>query len=184
MDPGIEGLPIVGRKLHTPKQKRNRTGAEGDAIPWVGPDLSLPDKIGSLFGQLTHPILTDNPDQGGIFLLILLPQPFRSIQTSQGEQRLLQRFRTFLPAQETGGPVPLIRREPEPSVQTHIVENNAAGFPFVPTQPSPHHLQVFGQRERGSCQLDKLHIGTVEPLRKEIDIHEHLNRSGFEPFQV
>ena len=77
-----------------------------------------------------------------------------------------------------------MRRQPEHPIQSHIIYNHAVLLSFGYSQSSSHHLQVLGKRQRRSSQLYKLHIRTVKSLRENVHIHQHLDVTFLEGFNV
>ena len=184
-DPRIKLFAICCRKLHPTEQYRYRTGWIGDAIPVVRPILFPLHEVRLLPHHPADLLMTRNLDQGDISPVgVAYGLRQIGINRTQGHNRLIQCLHLLLIATEIGFPIAIIRRQTETTVKPHIVQNDATGLALMPSQPPTHHLQVFGQRKCRTCQLDKLHIGTVEPLREEIHIHQDLDLSGPEFGQI
>ena len=68
-------------------------------------------------------------------------------------------------------PVAFISRQAERLVQTHLVKNRYAFLAFTDAHTTSHLLQVLGERQRGTCQLNELHFGEVNAFAQDIYIY-------------
>ena len=120
---------------------------------------------------LCHPLVRDNLHH---LLFIPLQQRRRNHPPLQPSHPLVLLSIQLRAPFKSHLPIALGRRESKGPVEPHLVDEDAARFVPMPAQSAPHHLQVLGQRERRSSHLDKLHVGTIKPLRKEVHTHQHL----------
>ena len=81
-------------------------------------------------------------------------------------------------------PVPYLRWQPKYPIQSHVINNHAVLLSFSYSQSSSNHLQVLGKRQCRSSQLYKLHIRAVKSFRENIHVHQYLDITFSEGFNV
>ena len=176
-DTGEEQHPILRGQLQTSKVHHLRSAAKRHPVHTIPPyqfalRTPYPFKARSLslLEQAGHPLVRDNLHH------LILPlfqerawnhSPFQAVTLPTGHPLLL-----LLPL-KSQLPIPIRRGQTKSPVQSHVVDDDAAHFPLLPSQSPPHHLQVLRQRKRRPCNLDKLHVGTIKPLSKQVHTHQH-----------
>ena len=77
-------------------------------------------------------------------------------------------------------PIPRSDRKSEEAVKSDVVNQDACLLVLCLPQSAPNLLEIFGQRERGTCHLNEFDVWTVEAFAEYVDIHQHPYPPGLE----